>query len=146
MRGTILCSVTDSDEVTRRSSWASSSASGWVCASYSRMSLRASPLTDAGDDNESVTMKADRKAGSAPGAARREHGSPDSAERRWASATRPPLLGQIAAEEAADLIVVGSRDRGWRGRPREPARRGARARPRCQSCSLRRERRRRAAP
>jgi nucleotide-binding universal stress UspA family protein len=41
-----------------------------------------------------------------------EHEVPDRAERRVAVGHAPSLLGQIAAEEAADLIVVGARSRG----------------------------------
>ena len=42
-----------------------------------------------------------------------EHGVAETAERRIAVGTPATLLGQIAAEEAADLILVGSRERGW---------------------------------
>jgi nucleotide-binding universal stress UspA family protein len=69
------------------------------------------------DGDESVTVKAGRQ-----GAERRlarligEHGLADRAEKRVAVGEPAALLGQIAAEEAADLIVVGSRARGWRGR------------------------------
>ena len=41
-----------------------------------------------------------------------EHGVAGSAEQRSAVGDPAALLGQIAAEEAADLIVVGSRARG----------------------------------
>jgi nucleotide-binding universal stress UspA family protein len=43
-------------------------------------------------------------------------GVTDHAERRVAVGDAPSLLGQIAAEEAADLIVVGARTRGRRRR------------------------------
>ena len=69
-------------------------------------------------DDESVAMKANRQ-----GAERRlarladEHGVAGRAEKRVARrASRAALLGQIAAEEAADVIVVGARARGWRRR------------------------------
>jgi nucleotide-binding universal stress UspA family protein len=41
-----------------------------------------------------------------------EHGVAGSAEQRSAVGDPAALLGQIAAEEAADVIVVGSRERG----------------------------------
>jgi nucleotide-binding universal stress UspA family protein len=69
-----------------------------------------------GEGVESVSMKADRQ-----GAERRlarlaeEHGVADRAERRVAVGDPAALLGQIAAEEAADVIVIGAR-RGWRKR------------------------------
>jgi nucleotide-binding universal stress UspA family protein len=70
-----------------------------------------------GDGDESVTSKADRQ-----GAERRlarladEHDLADRAERRVAVGDPAAWLGRIAAEEAADLIVVGARARGWRRR------------------------------
>ena len=69
------------------------------------------------DKNESVTMKANRE-----GATRRlaqlahEYGVASSAERRVAVGDPATLLAQIAAEEAADAILVGGRSRGWRRR------------------------------
>jgi len=42
-----------------------------------------------------------------------EHGVAETAERRIAVGQPATVLGQIAAEEAADLILVGSRERGW---------------------------------
>jgi nucleotide-binding universal stress UspA family protein len=41
-----------------------------------------------------------------------EYAVTDSAERRVAVGDAPSRLGQIAAEEAADVIVVGARTRG----------------------------------
>ena len=41
-----------------------------------------------------------------------EYGIADSAEHRSGTGDAATLLGQIAAEEAADLIVVGARKRG----------------------------------
>ena len=72
------------------------------------------PTADGVDVEESVTMKANRV-----GAARlleqlaAEHGVAETAQRRIAVGQPAALLGQIAAEEAADLILVGSRERGW---------------------------------
>jgi nucleotide-binding universal stress UspA family protein len=67
----------------------------------------------AADDAESVSMKASRE-----GAARllarlaAEYGVAESAERRSGTGDAAALIGQIAAEEAADVIVVGARARG----------------------------------
>jgi nucleotide-binding universal stress UspA family protein len=75
----------------------------------------------ANGDGESVVAKANRE-----GAERRlaqlarEHGVVERAERRVAVGEPAGLLGQIAAEEAADVIVVGARARGWRGRLESP--------------------------
>jgi nucleotide-binding universal stress UspA family protein len=114
MRGTIVCGVTDSDE--GRGALA-------VAAELSgRLGLRLvlahvvdgiAPLTVSGDGSESVTMRADREE-AARFVARMaaEHGVAGSAEQRSAVGDPAALLGQIAAEEAADLIVVGSRARG----------------------------------
>jgi nucleotide-binding universal stress UspA family protein len=65
------------------------------------------------DGDESVTTK-----GSHEGAARlvarlaAEHGLADRAEQRSAVGDTATLLGQIAAEEAADVILVAARSRG----------------------------------
>jgi nucleotide-binding universal stress UspA family protein len=70
-----------------------------------------------GDRDESVTMRADRQ-----GAEQRlarlaaEHGVADRAEKRVAVGDSAALFGRIAAEEAADVIVVGAPARGWRKR------------------------------
>jgi nucleotide-binding universal stress UspA family protein len=65
------------------------------------------------DRAESVSMKADRE-GAARLVARlaAEYGVADSAEHRSGRGDAAALIGKIAAEEAADLIVVGARTRG----------------------------------
>jgi nucleotide-binding universal stress UspA family protein len=69
------------------------------------------------DEGESLTMKANGE-----GAERRlaklaeAHGLTERAERRVGVGEPAALLGQIAAEEAADVIVVGAPARGWRKR------------------------------
>lgn len=73
-------------------------------------------LIDGDDDegsDESVTMKANRE-GAARLVARlaAENGLGDSAAHRWGVGDPGALLGQIAAEEAADLILVGAKARG----------------------------------
>jgi nucleotide-binding universal stress UspA family protein len=74
-------------------------------------------LSDDLDGIESVSMKANRE-----GAARllhslaTEYGVLDTAERRSGTGDAAVVIGQIAAEEAADLIVIGARKRGVLGR------------------------------
>jgi nucleotide-binding universal stress UspA family protein len=110
MRGTIVCGVTDGDE--GRGALA-------VAAELSerlRLRLVLVHVADGiapGDVSESVTTRADRQ-GAARFVARlaAEHGVADRAEQRSAVGEPAALLGQIAAEEAADLIVVGSHARG----------------------------------
>jgi nucleotide-binding universal stress UspA family protein len=69
------------------------------------------------DGPESVARKGDRIQGERLLAKlAEEYGATATAECRTAVGDRAALLGQIAAEEAADVIVVGSRVRGWRGR------------------------------
>lgn len=112
MRGTLICAVTKGGE--------SADALALSAELSKRLGLRlvlahAVDGIDAfgnGDGVESVSMQADRQ-----DAERRlarlayEHGVADRAERRVAVGEPAALLGQIAAEEAADLIVVGSRAR-----------------------------------
>ena len=114
MQGTIVCGVTDTSEGRQ--------ALATAVELTERLRLRLvlahvveglGPFNGRADGDESVTMKGDRE-----GAARLlaqlavEHAVADSAERRVAVGDAPSLLGQIAAEEAADLIVVGARTRG----------------------------------
>jgi nucleotide-binding universal stress UspA family protein len=112
MPGTILCVVTDTDE--GRCALARAA----ELTERLRLRLVLAHVADGipngnGQVDESVTMKGDRE-----GAARllyrlaAEHAVADRAERRVAVGHAPSLLGQIAAEEAADLIVVGARSRG----------------------------------
>jgi nucleotide-binding universal stress UspA family protein len=114
MRGTILCSASDTEE--------GHGALEAAVELSERLGLRlvlahvATGITLTGDEGaaaESVSMQADRQ-----GATRllarlaAEYGVGDSAERREAVGDEAALLGQIAAEEAVDLIVVGARPRG----------------------------------
>jgi nucleotide-binding universal stress UspA family protein len=46
------------------------------------------------------------------GSGQRADGVADHAEQRWGAGDAAAVIGQIAAEEAADLIVVGARTRG----------------------------------
>jgi nucleotide-binding universal stress UspA family protein len=115
MRGTLVCAVTDGEE--------SADALALGAELSERLGLRlvlaqaVDGIDGGGNDNESVTMRANRE-----GAERRlasladEHGVAGRAHKRVAVGEPAALLGQIAAEEAADLIVVGARARGWRKR------------------------------
>ena len=115
MRGTIVCGVNDSSQ---------GRAAVEVAAELSeRLGLRlvlvhvgdgiAARRGDGEDGDESVSMEGDRE-----NAARlvlrlaAEHGLSDRAEQRSAVGDPATRLGEIAAEEAADLIVVGARLRG----------------------------------
>jgi nucleotide-binding universal stress UspA family protein len=114
MRGTLVCGVVDSEDGRR--------ALEMAVEVSERLGLRLilahagggfEPIAANGDDAESVSMKANRE-----GAARllarlaAEYGVVDRAERRVGTGDAATVIGQIAVEEAADLIVVGSRARG----------------------------------
>lgn len=116
MRGTMICGVTDAEE--------GRGALKMAVELSERLGLRLvlahvaegiGRVDGDGDDeeDESVTMKANRE-----GAARlvaelaAENGLGESVEHRWAVGDPGKLLGQIAAEEAADVILVGARSRG----------------------------------
>jgi nucleotide-binding universal stress UspA family protein len=114
MRGTLVCAVTDAE--------AGEDAVALGADLSERLGLRlvlahAVDGIAVADSNESVTMKQNRQ-----GAERRlrqlaeQHGVADTAEQRVAIGEPAVLFGQIAAEEAADVIVVGARSRGWRRR------------------------------
>jgi nucleotide-binding universal stress UspA family protein len=72
------------------------------------------PIADGVDAEESATMQANRAgAERLLGQLAAEHGVAETAQCRTAVGQPATLLGQIAAEEAADIILVGSRERGW---------------------------------
>jgi len=114
MRGTIVCGLTDTDE--------GREALATAVEVSERLGLRLvlahvaegiAASNGHADGDESVTMKGDRE-----GAARllarlaAEYDVVGRAECRVAVGDASSLLGQIAAEEAADLIVIGARARG----------------------------------
>jgi nucleotide-binding universal stress UspA family protein len=114
MRGTLVCAANESSD--------GRAALETAVELSERLDLRLvlaytsdgiAPLAADADGAESVTMKANRE-----GAARLlvrladEYGVADRAERRSGTGDAAELIGQIAAEEAADLIVVGARTRG----------------------------------
>ena len=113
MRGAMLCGVTDTEEGLEAAA---------IAAELSdRLGLRLvlahvadgfGPIGEDGDGTESVSMR-----GSCERAARvvarvaAESGA-DDAVQRAAVGDPAALIGQIAAEEAADVIVVSARPRG----------------------------------
>jgi len=111
MHGTVVCAVTDGAE--------NDDAVAQAVTLSERLGLRL-VLTHVvggiavGNGEESITMKADRSAAERRLAElARDHDLGQSAERRVAVGEPAALLGQIASEEAADVIVVGARTRGW---------------------------------
>jgi nucleotide-binding universal stress UspA family protein len=115
VRGTLVCGVTDSED-----------AAGTVELAVEltqRLGMRLvlahvaegfAPIGDGVEVEESVTMKGNRVgAERLLGQLAEEYGVAETAQRRVAVGSPATLLGQIAAEEAADLILVGSRERGW---------------------------------
>jgi nucleotide-binding universal stress UspA family protein len=114
MPGTILCAVTDTHEGRQALARAAELTERLRLRLVLAHVAEGIPPGDGRlDGEESLTMKGDRE-----GAARLlarladEYEVADRAERRVAVGDAPSLLGQIAAEEAADLIVVGARTRG----------------------------------
>jgi nucleotide-binding universal stress UspA family protein len=115
MPGTVLCAITDGEE---------EQGALEVAAELSdRLDLRLvlahvapgiAPIGGDAEDNESVSMRGGRE-GAARLVARLagEHGLAERAEQRHAVGDPAALLGQIAAEEAADVIVLGARRRGF---------------------------------
>jgi nucleotide-binding universal stress UspA family protein len=118
MRGTMVCGVSDSDDGRRAVEL------GVELSERLGLRLVLAHVADGfysreavEDGVESVVMKGDRiQAERLLDRLAEEYGVAGTAECRSAVGDRAALLGQIAAEEAADLIVVGSRSRGWRGR------------------------------
>jgi nucleotide-binding universal stress UspA family protein len=113
MHGTLVCAITDDAE--------NEDAVAQASAISERLGLRLvlAHVVDGIDalgngGGESITMKGNRV-----GAERRleelarEHKLEQIAERRVAVGDPAALVGQIASEEAADVIVVGARTRGW---------------------------------
>ena len=112
MRGTIVCGVTDT-EAGRGALAAAAELSGRLGLRLVLVHVADGASLALNGESESVTTRADRE-GAARLVARlaAEHGVAGSADQRAAVGDPAALLGQIAAEEAADMIVVGSRERG----------------------------------
>jgi nucleotide-binding universal stress UspA family protein len=119
MHGTLICAVTDAEDgedVVAVSAELSERLGLRLVLAHAVEGIAALGT----DGNESVTMKQSRE-----GAERRlrhlaeQHGIAATAERRLAVGEPASIFGRIAAEEAADVIVVGARLRGWRRRSLE---------------------------
>jgi nucleotide-binding universal stress UspA family protein len=115
MPGTLVCAVTDGEESAEVLALAAELSARLGLRLVLAHAVEGIDGLGGGDGGESVTMKADRQ-----GAERRlarladEHGVADRVEKRVGVGDPAALVGQIAAEEAADIIVVGAR----RGRRR----------------------------
>jgi nucleotide-binding universal stress UspA family protein len=112
MNGTLVCAVTYGTE--------NEDAVAQAAEVSERLGLRlvlahvADSIPGGNGAGESVTMKADRKAAERRlEELARDYDLDTGAERRVALGDPATLLGQIATEEAADVIVVGVRVRGW---------------------------------
>jgi len=115
MRGTLVCGLTDGEDAV--------GTVGLAVELTQRLGMRLvlahvaegfAPNVDGVDVEESVTMKGNRVgAERLLGQLAAEHGGAETAQRRIAVGQPATLLGQIAAEEAADVILIGSRERGW---------------------------------
>jgi nucleotide-binding universal stress UspA family protein len=114
MRGTMVCGVTDTEGGRGALQLAVELSERLRLRLVLAHVSRGISLTDAGDEaDESVSMAANREG------ARRllsrlaaEYGVSESAEKREAVGDEAAQLGQIAAEEAADVILIGARPRG----------------------------------
>jgi nucleotide-binding universal stress UspA family protein len=114
MPGTLVCAVTEDEET------ADALALGAELSERLGLRLILAHAVDgvggrgAGAQDESVTTRANRQG--AEGRLARlaaELGVADRAEKRVLVGDSAALLGRIAAEEAADVIVVGAPARGW---------------------------------
>jgi nucleotide-binding universal stress UspA family protein len=113
MRGTLVCAVTDTDEG-RGALEAAVELSErlGVRLVLAHVAEGIAPIDGNGDRPESVTTGNREDAARVLARLAAEYGVADTAERRSSVGDPAALLGQIAAEEAADLIVVGARLRG----------------------------------
>lgn len=115
MRGTLVCVVTEGEES------ADAVALGAELSDRLGLRLVLFHAVEGIDDRcgeEGVESRSSERRGAERRLARLadEHGVGDRAEKRVALGEPAALLGRIAAEEAADLIVVGARAHGWRKR------------------------------
>lgn len=115
MQGTVVCVVSAGAE--------NDDAVAQAIAFSDRLGLRlvlahvVEGITTFADGDESVTMRGEREAAERLLAdLARDHRVEETAERRVAVGDPVSTLGQIAIEEAADVIVVGADTRGWRRR------------------------------
>jgi nucleotide-binding universal stress UspA family protein len=113
MRGTLICGVNDNEDGRAALDTAvelSDRLGLRLVLAYARHGIE--PIDVDAEGAESVSMRANRE-GAARVLARlsAEYGIADSAEHRSGTGDAATLIGQVAAEEAADVIVVGSRKR-----------------------------------
>jgi nucleotide-binding universal stress UspA family protein len=112
LRGTLICGVNDTDDGHSALELAvelSDRLDLRLVLAYARNGIEA---VDA-DGAESVSMRANREGGARTLARlATQYGVADTAEHRSGTGDAAMLIGRIAAEEAADLIVVGARRRG----------------------------------
>ena len=116
MRGTLVCGVDDGDggrAALELAAELSERLGLRLVLAHASVGIGAITNDSGADGDESVSMTANRE-----GAARllarlaAEYGIGDSAERRSGTGDVASVIGQIAAEEAADMIIVGARSRG----------------------------------
>jgi nucleotide-binding universal stress UspA family protein len=112
MRGTVLCAI-DEEEDGRRALELALELSERLGLRLVLAHVRDGIAHAGGDGHESVSMRGDRE-GAARLVARLadEYGVGDSAESRSGIGDAGALIGRIAAEEAADVVVVGAQSRG----------------------------------
>jgi nucleotide-binding universal stress UspA family protein len=113
MRGTVLCAVVDEE---------AHGAVELAVELSERLGLRLvlahvtsgfAPGSGSGEGPESVAMRAGRKGAQLVARIASEHGLAERAEQRHGVGDPAALLARIAAEEAADLIVLDTRRRGF---------------------------------
>jgi nucleotide-binding universal stress UspA family protein len=113
MRGTLICGANDNDDGRAALEMAvelSDRLGLRVVLAYARDGIEA--IDTEAEGGESVSMRANREGARVLARLAAEYGIADSAEHRSGTGDAATLIGQIAAEEAADLIVVGARKRG----------------------------------
>jgi nucleotide-binding universal stress UspA family protein len=113
MHGTVVCAVADgtqNDDAVAEATELSERLGLRLVLTH--VVDRIAGLSD--DDGESITMKGDRiEAERRLAELARAHGVEESAEQRVVLGDPAALLGRIASEEAADMIIVGAKRRGW---------------------------------
>jgi nucleotide-binding universal stress UspA family protein len=113
MRGTMICAVTDTEEGHRALELSAQLSKRLGMRLVLVHAAEGVPPLRNRAGGESVTMKGNRADG--VGLLARlaaQYGLADVAEQRSAVGDPAALIGQIAAEEAADVIVIGARARG----------------------------------
>jgi len=113
MRGTLVCGVVDGEDGRKALDLAVEVSERLDLRLVLAHAVGGFGLIEAeGEVAESVSTKADREGGERLLARLVAEYRLDRAERRVGTGDPASVIGQIAAEEAADLIVVGSRARG----------------------------------